>query len=401
MRRRRWADSVYAAPMSLPVRLGLFYSAVFIGSGASSPYMPVWFAHHGLNGAEIGLILSLPMMARAFTAPLLAVWADSFRLRRTALAFIGLAVAVAYGLMALPLGLAGWMVVWFAASSAFSAIAPLTDVIVLNRARRDGFNFGWPRGIGSVAFIVANITVGALLTRGSPELVLVWITAAVALAALGARFLLPPDPVHEEGHVAGARDRFAGIGELLRDRGFMTAAIACGLIQSAHAFYYSFSTLAWKQQGIPESMTGVLWGVGVAAEVIFLWFFEPWQRRMGPRNLLVLGGSAAIVRWTVLAFSPPLWVVFPLQALHVLTYAATFLASLRLIERLSSPRNASAAQSINSALSGGLLMGIATMISGPLFDHYGAQGYLLMSLMCAAGLVGAFRLYGVRKLDPA
>ena len=33
--------------MSLPVRLGLFYSAIFVGTGASSPYMPVWFADRG------------------------------------------------------------------------------------------------------------------------------------------------------------------------------------------------------------------------------------------------------------------------------------------------------------------------------------------------------------------
>lgn len=387
--------------MSLPIRLGLFYSAVFVGTGASSPYMPVWFAHHGLSGAQIGLILSLPMLARAFTAPLLAVWADSFRLRRTALAFLALVVAGAYALMALPLGFAGWTVVWFAASSAFSTISPLADVIALNRARTDGFNFGWPRGIGSAAFIIANVVMGAVLTWGSPDLVLVWITAAVALTALAARFLLPPDPVHEEGHQPGAADRWAGVGELLRDPAFMTAAVACGLIQSAHAFYYGFSTLVWKQQGVPESLTGVLWGVGVAAEVAFLWFMEPWRRRVGPRNLLVMGGVAAIVRWTALAFSPPLWLVFPLQTLHVFSYAATFLASLQLVERLSGPRNASAAQSINSALSGGLLMGLATLAAGPLFDRVGAYGYLLMSAMSAAGLVGAFRLYGVRKLDPA
>lgn len=387
--------------MTLPVRLGLFYSAIFVGTGAASPYMPVWFAHHGLSGAQIGLILSLPMLARAFTAPLLAIWADSFKLRRTALAFLSLAVAGAYALMALPLGFVGWTVVWFAASSAFSTISPLTDVIVLNRARRDGFNYGWPRGIGSVAFIVANVVMGAVLTWGSPDLVLVWITAAVALTALAARFLLPPDPVHEEGYVARASDRFAGLNGLLRDPAFMTAAVAAGLIQSAHAFYYGFSTLVWKQQGLPESMTGVLWGVGVAAEVAFMWFMEPWRRRVGPRNLLMLGGAAAIVRWTALAFAPPLWALFPLQLLHVLSYAATFLASLQLIERLSTPQNASAAQALNSALSGGVLMGVATLISGPLFDRFGAQGYWLMSAMCAAGLIGAVRLYGVRKLDPA
>lgn len=274
-------------------------------------------------------------------------------------------------------------------------------MIVLNRARRDGFNYGWPRGIGSVAFIIANITMGAVLTWGSPDLVLVWITAAVALAAVGARFLLPPDPVHEEGHLVRASDRFAGLGELLKDGGFMTAVLAAGLIQSAHAFYYSFSTLAWKQQGIPESLTGVLWGVGVAIEVIFMWWFEPWRRRLGPRNLLLLGGLAAILRWTALAFAPPLWAVFLLQPLHFLSYAATFLASLQLVERLATPRNASAAQAINSALSGGVLMGVATMASGPLFDRFGAQGYLLMSAMSVAGLIGVLRLYGERRLDPA
>ena len=387
--------------MSLPIRLGLFYSAIFVGTGASSPYMPVWFAHHGLSGAEIGLILSLPLMARTVTAPLMAVWADSFRLRRTALIFMGVIVAAAYLLMALPLGFAGWAVVWFAASATFTTMPPLADVLVLNRSRRDGFNFGWPRGIGSAAFIVANIAVGALLTRGSPDIVLVWMVAAVSLAAVGARYLLPPDLVREEEDAGLLKDRFAGLGELVRDPAFMTATISAGLIQSAHAFYYSFSTLAWKQQGIPESLTGVLWAVGVAAEIAFLWFCEPWRRRIGPRNLLVLGGLAAVVRWTALAFSPPLWLVFPLQVLHFLSYAATFLASLQLAERLSSPRNASAAQTVNSALSGGILMGLATMASGPLFDRFGSHGYLLMAAMSIAGLIGAMRLYGLKRLDPA
>jgi PPP family 3-phenylpropionic acid transporter len=386
--------------MSLPVRLGLFYGAIFIGTGASSPYLPVWFAHHGLSGSQIGLILSLPMLARAFTAPLLAVWADSFRLRRTPLILLAAGVTVLYALMALPFGFAWWTVVWFAASSMYSTLSPLTDVIVLKRAARDRFNFGWPRGIGSAAFIVGNLGMGALLTRGSPDLVLVWMVAAVAMTSLAARLLLPADPVHEEGHHAPLADRMAGLGGLLRDPVFMTAVVAAGLIQSAHAFYYGFSTLAWKRQGIAEDMTGVLWAVGVAVEIGFMWFMDPWRRAVGPRNLLVLGGAAAVLRWSALAFAPPLWLLFPLQALHALSYAATFLASLQLVERLSGPRNASAAQSINSALSGGILSGVATMASGWLFDRYGTHGYLLMAAMSLAGLIGAVRLYGAGRLNP-
>ena len=385
--------------MSLPLRLGLFYGAIFVGTGASSPYLPVWFADHGLSGARIGLILSLPMLARAFTAPLLAVWADSFRLRRTALIVMGAAVTALFAMMALPLGFAGWTVVWFAASSMYATMSPLADVITLKRAARDGFNFGWPRGVGSACFIVGNLAVGWLLTRTSPEVVLVWMVAAVALTSLGARFLLPADPVHEEGHAAALADRMAGLGELLRDPVFMTATLSAGLIQSAHAFYYGFSTLAWKQQGVPESLTGVLWATGVTVEIVFMWFLEPWRRRVGPRNLLVLGAAASVVRWSAYAFSPPLWLVFPLQGLHALSYAATFLASLQLVERLSSSRNASAAQAVNSALSGGFIAGLATIASGWLFDRYGAHGYLLMSAMSLAGLAGAVRLYGMPRLQ--
>ena len=387
--------------MPLTWRLGLFYGAIFIGTGASSPYLPVWFADHGLSGSRIGLILSLPMLARAVTAPLLAIWADSFRLRRTALLILAVAVTLAYALMALPGGFAWWTVVWFAGSSMYATLSPLADVIVLARARRDSFNFGWPRGIGSAAFIVANVGMGMILTRGSSDLVLVWMLAAIALTALGARFLLPPDPVHEDGPAMVLSDRMAGLAGLLRDPAFMTAVVSAGLIQSAHAFYYSFSTLAWKRQGIPEDLTGLLWAVGVATEIVFMWFMEPWRRRIGPRNLLMLGGAAAVARWSALAFSPPLWMLFPLQLLHALSYAATFFASLLLVERLSTSRNASAAQAMNSALSGGVLSGLATMASGPLFDRFGARGYLLMSAMCVIGLVGAARLYGVRRLDPA
>jgi PPP family 3-phenylpropionic acid transporter len=387
--------------MRLPVRLGLFYGAIFIGSGVSSPYLPVWFAHHGLSGSRIGLILSLPMLARVVSAPLLAVWADRFKLRRTGLMILAAAVTGAYALMALPLGFAWQAVVWFAASSMYTTLPPLADVMTLRRARVDGFNFGWPRGIGSAAFIVGNVGMGFILTRGSPEMVLVWMVAAVAATSLAARLLLPLDPVHEEGHGEASVSGMAGLSGLLHDPEFLTVVLSVGLIQSAHAFYYSFSALAWKRQGIAEGMTGILWGIGVSAEICFLWFMEPWRRRIGPRNLLALGGAGAILRWTALAFSPPLWLLFPLQTLHALSYAATYVASLQLVERLSTPRNASAAQAINSALSTGVLSGVATLISGWLFDHAGTRGYLLMAAMSVAGILGALRLYGARRLDPA
>ena len=388
--------------MSAPVRLGLLYAALFLGTGASQPYLPVWFARQGLSGGEIGLILALPLVARIVTAPLLAVWADSFRLRRTPLAILAAAVAVCYALLALPLGLAWWAVVWFAAASMYTTLSPLIDVLTLKRALRDGFNYGLPRSFGSAAYIVANLAAGALVARGSPDVILVWITTAVAATSLAA-FAAPPDPAGAEP-VAGPEPlarRLAAAGELLRDRTFLTAALATGLIQSSHVFFYSFSALTWRRQGLAEDVTGALWAFGVAVEIAFLWRFEALRRRFGARGLLAMGGAAAVVRWVAFACAPPAWLLWPLMALHALTFAATFVGGLALVERLSNARNASAAQALSSALSGGALSGLATLASGPLFDRYGAGGYLLCAAMAAAGLAAALSLFRSARLDAA
>jgi PPP family 3-phenylpropionic acid transporter len=175
--------------------------------------------------------------------------------------------------------------------------------------------------------------------------------------------------------------------------------MTAGLIQGAHAFYYGFSTILWRGQGISEPVIGLLWGVGVAAEVAFMWFLEPWRRKVGPEKLMILGGAAAVLRWVAYAFAPPLWMLFPMQLLHALTFAASFLASLRLIEKLTPPANASAAQAINSALSGGFTLGVATLFAGPLFDAFGSYGYLAMAGVAALGLAGAIALNGRRQMS--
>jgi MFS transporter, PPP family, 3-phenylpropionic acid transporter len=376
--------------MSIALRLGLYYAALLIGTGASAPYAGVWFRAHGLSGAAIGLILAAPALGRAVTGPVLALWADGFSLRRTPIALIGLAVAGAYVGLALTQGFWAWLVLWFVSQSLFGVCSPLADVIALRRARTEGFNYGWPRGIGSAAYVLGNVAMGFVLGLASPDAMLVWIVVAAIGAAAAARWALPPDPVHEGGERLPARERFRGLGALLRDPVFMLAIVSTGLIQASHGFYYGFSALTWRAAGLPSGLVGVLWGV--AAEIGFLWFMDPWRRRIGPERLVVLGGTGAVVRWTCLALSPPLWLLIPLQALHALSFTATFMGTLQLIERLAPARSASGAQTLNAVLSGGVLIGLSTMASGRLFDAAGARGYLAMSLLAAAGLVGALCL---------
>jgi PPP family 3-phenylpropionic acid transporter len=378
--------------MPTNLRLGLYYAAIFIGTGASLPYMPVWFRAQGLSGAEIGAILAAPMLARIVVSPLAAIWADGFVLRRTPLVFLGIAAAASYIAIGLVEGFWAWLAAWLVASCMLGTLPPLGDVMGLRLARREGFSYPFARGLGSLAFVVGNLGMGALLTLSMPDLVLYWTITAAILAALAARLMLPPEPVNEAGEPPPRGARWRGLSDLLVNRPFLLAVAASGVIQATHGFYYGFSALLWRRQGIGEAYIGALWAWGVLVEIAFLWFGEPIRRRLRPEVLVLIGGGAALVRWTAMAFSPPLWLLFPLQALHALSFTATFLGSLALIERHAPPHAASAAQTISSACAGGLFIGLATLASGPLFDAWGAGGYLGMTAMTLAGLVAGAML---------
>ena len=381
--------------MSTPWRLGLFYALMFLANGATLPYLPVWLRAQGLGGAAIGAILAAPYIARVLTGPVAALWADSFRQRRTSLMLLALAGALGAAALLVTGGAWAHAAAWFVASTALMAMLPLMDVLTLRLSQRQGFVYGRPRAGGSAAFIVANLAMGALLARHSPDLVILWFAAAMATAVLCSR-LLPPEPIHEAGAPLERSERWRGMKALLASPVFMLAIVASGLIQGAHGFHYGFSTLVWRGQGISEAVTGALWATGVAAEILFLWFLP--RERVGPLQLVLIGGVASVLRWTVAAFAPPAAVLFPLQVLHALTFAATFVGGLRLVQRLCPPEAATAAQTLSASLSGGLFIGLATLGSGPLFDAWGAAGYLAMAAMSLAGLLGAWRLHG--RLSP-
>jgi PPP family 3-phenylpropionic acid transporter len=152
-----------------------------------------------------------------------------------------------------------------------------------------------------------------------------------------------------------------------------------------HAFYYGFSTIVWRGQDLSAEIVGILWAFGVAVEVGFLWSLTPIERRLAPETLILLGAAGGVFRWLIMGFAPTGLVLWPLQALHALSFAAAHVGAMRLIYREIPDESAAMAQTLYSALSAGVLMGAATLLSGWLYDIGGARGYWAMAAIALAG----------------
>ena len=100
------------------------------------------------------------------------------------------------------------------------------------------------------------------------------------------------------------------------------------------------------------------------------------------------------MRWTILAFDPPLPLVVFAQFLHGGTFALAHLGAMYFILRAVPPRLAATAQSLYFVCSAGLMMGIATLASGSIYAAYGGRAYLLMSAMGAVAMGLALLLGG-------
>ena len=69
--------------MTSAPRMALQYTLLFGASGVTLPFAGLWFRAQGLSGAQIGVLLAVPMLARALTGPLI-LFALRFKEQRQA-----------------------------------------------------------------------------------------------------------------------------------------------------------------------------------------------------------------------------------------------------------------------------------------------------------------------------
>jgi PPP family 3-phenylpropionic acid transporter len=366
-------------------RLGFFYGAVFVLSGTHLPFFPVWLRAIGLDASWIGIIIAVPAVTRFTVLPLITAMAERRQALRGAMRLSTFATASGFAL----LGLQHWPVlifmVYVALCCLWTPLVPLTDAYALRGVLLYGLDYGRLRLWGSAAFIAGTLLCGGLVDLIAPsELIWIIVSAGMlgAVASLGLRRLETP------ARAASAAQNGRG---LLRDPCFLGIILAAALIQGSHAAFYTFSAIDWRAQGFGGLTIGWLWTLGVLAE-IGVFALSP-RFTLAPASMVMIGAAAALLRWLLTAQEPHAAALVAVQLSHGLTFALTLVGTMGLLVRYVPAHMTARGQGYYAAATG-IVGSAASVLSGPVYAHYGQGVYYLMALM--AGLGGAL-MWSLRR----
>jgi MFS transporter, PPP family, 3-phenylpropionic acid transporter len=360
-------------------RLAAFYFAFFAHAGAYVAYFPLYLASRGLSPAEIAWVLALPPLARIFAPPAWGWLADRSGAHRGIVVFSCAAIAAAFALMPFTTQIALLIVLM----ALFSAGAlPIVEAITLGfLARRPGpqlGNYGPIRLWGSIGFVAVVLGGGVWLDH-QPVSTLPAVLVAFILVALAAGLALPAPGVHVTAHRVPLR--FTPEVRALLAAGFCNAV--------AHGALYAFLSLHLEALGYSATAIGMLWTLGVAAEILVFLYLPQVFRRFSLSTILVASLTAGVVRFILIGWAAgEVGIVLLAQILHAATFGSAHAASVAAVHRVFPASAQAGGQALFSGVTYGAGAAAGLAISGWAWEGGGAP--LAFSVSALAALLGAF-----------
>lgn len=364
--------------------LGLGYFTYFFCYGIYLPFWSVWLKGTGLDAEKIGLLLGCGMVARFVGSLLIASQVKNPSQLITALrllAFMTCLFAVGYWLGQQWLWL---LMVMTGFNLFFSPLVPLSDALAATWTRQIGLAYGPVRLWGSLAFVISSALTGMLVSAYSSQAILVLLSVG-ALSMLAGMMLSPttrPQGSERQGAEKGGWQAWR---LLLKENAVWRFMLCVTLLQGAHAAYYGFSAIWWQESGYSASVVGYLWSLGVVAEIVVFALSNRLFRRWSARDLLLLSGICAVVRWSLLGSSTALPLLIVAQILHCGSFTVCHLAAMRFIAARTGAE-VIRLQSLYSALAMGGGIAVMTMICGVLFTHLQGHLFWVMALVALPAL---------------
>ncbi|UJJ33296.1 MFS transporter [Halopseudomonas maritima] len=329
-------------------RLSGFYFAYFALLGGVAPFLSLYFESLGFAPARIGELVAIPMLMRCI-APNLWGWLGDATGQRLLIVRVG-ALLTAVFFAGIFLRQDYW---WLAAIMAlhsffWHAVLPQFEAITLAHLGAQSARYSQLRLWGSVGFILTVVLLGLLLQRlgmGAYPLAMFGIMLLIVLCSA-----LVPQPPRQAATTAIPGDGFM---RRLRQPGVPAFFVAVALMQLSHGPYYTFLSIHLEALGYSRGLIGMLWALGVLAEIVLFVFMHRLLTWVTLRQLLVVSFGLAALRWLLLGqLADNLAVLLFAQVLHAATFGAFHVASIHLVQQRFGERYQGQGQALYATLAG-------------------------------------------------
>ena len=365
-------------------RLSGFYFFYFATLGCFIPYWGLYLKGIGFSPIEIGE-LSAFLVGTKIVAPLIWGWiADhtgkSLRLIRIALFFAAL-------LFACFLYVQHYR--WFASITlAFSffwnAVLPQFEAVTLCHLKNESHRYSQIRLWGSIGFIVTVLGMGWILDK-QPVAIIPFAIIFFLSSNWFVTLLMPEATVsHETAN--------HGIIQIIKKPEVLAFFVVNLLLQVSHSPYYVFYSIYLKHNHYSATVTGLLWALGVLAEIVLFVYMRRLLKHFSLRAILLVSLVLASTRWLIIGWCPEyLGLLIFAQLLHAATFGGAHVVAIHLVHLYFGDRHQGKGQALYTSLSFGVGGVLGSLYSGYYWESLGSKTVFSMAaLLCGVAFLIAY-----------
>lgn len=367
-------------------RLSLFYAAYFSLIGIWMSFWPLYLKELGLGAVLIGLVTGIQHGTK-IVAPSLWGWLADRSGRRMGVIRAGSLIAFVILLGLLWRQDVPWLIAVVVGYTFFwNAVLAQFEVVTLGHLGSQHQRYSLVRVWGSVGFIATVTGLGFLFDylslRWVPWLMVV-LTGLLWLGTLS---------VSERAPVAPREVARTPLRQVLLRPEVIAFFAVCFLLQFSHGPYYTFFSLFLEQHGYSRTETGLLWSLGVVAEVGLFLVMHRLLARFGTALILLASLALTVLRWLLIGwFVDSLALLLFAQCLHAASFASYHACAVDMVRRLFVGGHEGQGMALYSGLSYGAGGAAGAVASGLLWSWSESVTFTVAAAAALLALVVAWR----------
>ncbi len=349
--------------------LNFFIFSIF---AVFSNYLVAYLGSIGLSASEIGVVTTIGYVLIVFLQVFMGTIADKSK-NKVRVFQIELISMLVFAILASQSRSYMSLIVTISVVSFLTTIVvTMCETLTVSESENLGHSYGHMRLAGAIGYMVCSLLAGGFAQTNAASIFIM--LGVLLLAILIVSLFLPkiPGEVKKENKVS--------IFKIINNREIILVLILIFALGICSNFFINYAVLYYESIGIGLSTMGVLFFVGAAFEIPFLFFLEKLIKRFGAKNLLLTAAVLSLIRWVVMFFATHPAVGIFSQILHGYTYSLGLISGIKYINEKLPNEFSARGQMIVSLSMNGFSRIISNFFGGYIIDYFGSVRSVLIYL---------------------